>query len=87
MRWLFFEQRGSAILVPFLVLVVFWLSVLFMSFGLFAPHNATAVITLLVSAMAVAGALFLILELDHPFSGLIPISSEPLRNALSILGK
>ena len=87
MRWLFFEQRGSAISVPFLVVVVFWLSVLFMSFGLFAPHNATAVITLLVSAMAVAGALFLILELDHPFSGLIQISSEPLPNALSILGK
>jgi len=67
--------------------VVFWLSMLFVSFGLFAPRNAIAVLTLLISALSVAGALFLILELDHPFSGLIQISSAPLRNALSILGR
>ncbi len=87
MRWLVFEQGGSAISTPFLVVVVFWLSMLFVSFGLFAPRNATAVIVLLVSALSVAGALFLILELDHPFSGLIQISSTPLRNALSVLGR
>ena len=87
MRWLLFEQSGSSISVPFLVVVVFWLSTLFVSFGLFAPRNATAFFTLLISALSVAGALFLILELDHPFSGLIQISSAPLRNALSVLGK
>lgn len=87
MRWLLFAQSGTSISTPFLVVVVFWLSVLFMSFGLFAPRNATAIITLLVAAISVAGALFLILELDHPFSGLIQISSDPVRNALSALGK
>jgi len=86
-RWLLFEQTGSSISTPFLVVVVFWLSMLFVSFGLFAPRNATAVIVLLVSAISVAGALFLILELDHPFSGLIQIPSAPLRNALSLLGR
>jgi hypothetical protein len=86
-RWLLFEQSGSSISMPFLVVVVFWLSVLFVSFGLFAPRNPTAVIALMVSAISVAGALFLILELDHPFSGLIQISSTPLRNALSVLGR
>ena len=86
-RWLLFEQSGSSISTPFLVVVVFWLSMLFVSFGLFAPRNAIAVLTLLISALSVAGALFLILELDHPFSGLIQISSAPLRNALSILGR
>jgi hypothetical protein len=86
-RWLLFEQSGSAISTPFLVVVVFWLSVLFVSFGLFAPRNATAVIVLLVSAVSVAGALYLILELDHPFSGLIQISSSPLRNVAAILGR
>jgi len=86
-RWLLFEQGGSSISTTFLVVVVFWLSVLFVSFGLFAPRNATAVITLLVSAISVAGALFLILELDHPFSGFVQISSAPLRNALSVLGR
>jgi hypothetical protein len=86
-RWLLFEQSGSSISTPFLVVVVFWLSTLFVSFGLFAPRNATAIITLLVSAISVAGALFLILELDHPFSGLIQIPSTPLRSALEVLGK
>jgi hypothetical protein len=86
-RWLLFEQAGSSISTPFLVVVVFWLSMLFVSFGLFAPNNATAVIALLVSAVSVAGALFLILELDHPFSGLIQIPSAPLYNALSVLGR
>ncbi|MBV8139822.1 MAG: DUF4239 domain-containing protein [Deltaproteobacteria bacterium] len=87
MRWLLFEQSGSSISAPFLVVVVFWLSTLFVSFGLFAPRNATAFFTLLISALSVAGALFLILELDHPFSGLIQISSAPLRNALAVLGR
>jgi len=87
MRWLLFAQGGSSISTPFLVVVVFWLSTLFVSFGLFAPRNATAFSTLLISALSVAGALFLILELDHPFSGLIQISSAPLRNALAVLGR
>ena len=85
-RWLLFEQSGTAISTPFLVVIVFWLGMLFVSFGLFAPHNATALVTLLVSAVSVAGAIYLILELDHPFSGLIQISSAPLRNALTVLG-
>ena len=86
-RLLLFAQSGSSISTPFLVIVVFWLSTLFVSFGLFAPRNATAIVTLFVAAISVAGALFLILELDHPFSGLIQIPSTPLRNALSVLGK
>jgi Protein of unknown function (DUF4239) len=85
-RSLLFAQSGSSISAPFLVVVVFWLTVLFVSFGLFAPANATALVTLLVSAISVAAALFLIMELDRPFSGVIQISSAPLRNALSALG-
>jgi hypothetical protein len=86
-RWLLFQQTGSSISTAFLVVVVFWLSVIFASFGLFAPANATAIITLLLCALSVSGALFLILELDHPFDGLIQISSTPLRNALEQLGQ
>jgi hypothetical protein len=61
-RWLLAEQTGSSISMPFLIVVVFWLSILFVSFGLFAPRNTTAVVTLLVSAISVAGAMCLILE-------------------------
>ena len=58
-----------------------------MSFGLFAPNNVTVVATLLVCALSVSGAIFLIFELDRPFQGLIQISSAPFRDAVARLGK
>src|SRR5262249_46446218 len=87
MRWLMYEQGGSSISVPFLVVVVFWLTIIFVSYGLFAPPNATVIATLVVCALSVAGAIFLIEELNRPFQGLIQISSAPLRNALAHLGQ
>lgn len=86
-RWLLFQQAGSSITTAFLVVVVFWLSLIFASYGLFTPINTTTLITLMLCALSVAGALFLILELDHPFDGLIQISSTPLRNALAHMGQ
>jgi hypothetical protein len=86
-RLLLVAQNGTSISITFLVVVVLWLTLLFVSFGLFAPRNATAIVVLLLAALSVSGALFLILELDHPFSGLIQISDAPLRNALAVLGK
>jgi hypothetical protein len=86
-RWLQFAQSTTAISIPLLVLVVFWLSTLFMSFGLFARPNGTVVGSLFLSALSVSGAILLILELYTPYSGLIQISSAPLRTALTHLGK
>ncbi len=86
-RLLLFAQSASSISRPFLVVVVFWLSMLFVSFGLFAPRNGTAIATLLIAAISVAGALFLILDLDQPFTGLLQIPSTPMHMALSALGK
>jgi hypothetical protein len=63
-RALLVEQAGSSIPMPFLVVMVFWLAVIFASFGLFAPRNATVIATLFVCALSVSGAIFLILELD-----------------------
>jgi hypothetical protein len=87
MRWLLFAQKGSSIPTPFLVVMVCWLTLILASFSLFAPSNATVFTTLLVCALAVSSAVFLILELDRPFEGLIHVSSEPLHNALSYLGR
>jgi hypothetical protein len=86
-RWLLFAQKGRSIPIPFLVVMVGWLALIFGSFGLFAPRNAMAFFTLLVCALAVSSAIFLILELDQPFDGMIRISSAPLRNALAQLGR
>lgn len=86
-RFLLTEQRGRSIPMAFLVVLVFWLTILFASFGLFAPRNITVVMTLFLSALSVSGAIFLILQLDQPFAGLIQISSAPLRNAVMLLGQ
>jgi hypothetical protein len=86
-RWLLFSQRGNSIPTPFLVVMVAWLVLILMSFSMFAPPNATVFITLLVCALAVSSAIFLVLELDRPFDGLLQISSAPVHNALAQLGK
>lgn len=86
-RWLMYEQRASSGSVPMLMVLIFWLTALFISFGLFAPRNATVYITLLVSAMSVSFAIFLILELNNPYVGVIRISDAPLRSALAHLGQ
>jgi hypothetical protein len=87
LRSLLVAQSVPSISKPLLVVVVCWLVAIFVSFSLLAPSNATAATALLVSAFSVAGAIFLILELDRPFGGLIQISNEPLRNALIQAGK
>jgi hypothetical protein len=87
LRWLMFEQRGSSVSTALLVIVVFWLTVIFVSFGIFAPPNATVTATLFVCALSVSCAIFLILEMDRPFDGMIRISSVPLRDALAHLGQ
>jgi hypothetical protein len=86
-RWLLFAEAGSSIPTPFLAVMVAWLTLLLASFALFAPRNATVVLTLLVCALAVSSAVFLILELDQPFGGIIEISSAPLETARAQLGR
>jgi hypothetical protein len=68
------------------VVVIFWLTVLFAGFTLFSPINATSATVLAIIALSASGAIFLILELNHPFGGLMQISSAPIRDALGVLG-
>lgn len=86
-RWLLIEQMQNALPVPFLVMLLFWLTMLHMSFGLFAPRNATVLVVLLLCALSVSGAVFLILEMNHPLSGFIKVSSAPMLKALEHLGQ
>lgn len=86
-RLLMYAQRGSSITLPFLIVLVSWLVLLFTGFGLLTPFNGTVITALLIGALSVAGALFLILELDRPYSGLMRISSAPLQGALAQMGQ
>jgi len=86
-RWSAVEQMGSSIPWPFLTILVFWFTVIFASFGLFAPTNGSVIIAMLVSALSVAAAIYLIVEMDQPFGGLIKLSSSPVLTALDQIGR
>jgi hypothetical protein len=77
------QGEDSSVPVAFLVVLMFWLAVLYTGFGLLAPRNATAILVLVLCAISLAAAMFLILDLGRPFEGLIRISSDPLREAQS----
>jgi hypothetical protein len=83
LRSLLAAQSVPSISRPLLIVVICWLVVIFLGFSVLAPPNATATLALTASALSVAGALFLILEFDQPFGGLIRVPSEPLVHALS----
>lgn len=84
-RLLMLAQHVPSIPKPVLIMVGCWLLIIFLYFSLLAPPNSTTVISLTAAAISVAGATFLILELDQPFGGTIRISSEPMVNALNQL--
>ena len=87
MRLLMYEQLGGSVTWPLLAVLIFWVSVLFLGFGLFARSNVTVIVTTSVGAMSVAGAIFLILELNHPYSGFIRLSDAPIRAALNSMNR
>jgi hypothetical protein len=86
-RWLIIEQAQTPLPVAFLGMLIFWLTVLFASLGLLGPRNATASCCLFVCAVSMAGAIYLILEMNRPLEGAVQISPAPLRKALSVIGK
>jgi hypothetical protein len=84
-RWLLTQQVGQGTPKAFVALLVFWLTLLFASFGLFAPRNLTSASTLTLCAVAVAGAIGMILELEQGFGGMVHISAQPMRQAVNAL--
>ena len=86
-RWLMFEQATVGISTPLLVALVVWLTISFASFGVTSPLNATVVGGFCLAALSVSSAIFLILEMYNPYTGMIQISDAPLRAALEQLGR
>jgi hypothetical protein len=87
LRSLLQAQAVPSISMPMLIILVSWLLIIFLGFSVLAPSNPTSMFALIISAVAVSGAIFLILELDQPFGGFLRISSEPMVNALHQFGK
>jgi hypothetical protein len=86
-RWLVLAGTETSVPGPFLVILLFWLTITFASFGLFAPRHATVLAVLFVCALSVGSAVFLVLEMDTPFDGLLKISAAPFRYTLAHLNQ
>ncbi len=86
-RWLSVAAAETSVSVPFFLILVFWLTITVASFGLFAARNATVLAVLFVCALSVGSAVFLLLEMDAPFDGVLKVSAEPLRYALAHLNQ
>jgi hypothetical protein len=86
-RWIVVAALSTSVQFAFLTMLVFWLTITFTTFGVLAPRNRTVVVVLFVCALSVAGAIFLVLEMDSPFDGLITVSPEPMNYALEHMNK
>jgi len=86
MRMLMYEQGTLSISKPLLIIMVFWLTVTFVIWGLLAPPNGTFIAVMLASALSASGAILLILEMYSPYEGIIRVSDAPLRAAIAHLG-
>jgi hypothetical protein len=86
-RWKGLLKLAGSIQLPFLILLIFWLTAIFASIGVFAPRNAHMIATLAVCALSVCGAVFFIVEMDQPFSGMIQIPRSTVAPAFDLLNK
>lgn len=86
-RWKLIEVSHSSMSQPFFAMLTFWLMIIFLSFGLIAPRNALAIVTITLGALSIASAIYVIVDLDSPFTGPIMISSQPMQEALQHLSR
>jgi hypothetical protein len=82
-RWLLIEQSEPSVRPLMLTVLVTWITLIFAGFGLNAPRNATVITAFLICSLAIGGSVFLILQLDSPFDGLMRISSRSIENAMA----
>jgi hypothetical protein len=86
-RWLMYDQTVEPVSAPLLIILILWLTTIFISFGLLAPANLTVAASYFAAALAVSSAILLILEMYSPYTGLLHISSATLRAAVAQLGR
>jgi hypothetical protein len=85
-RWMLIENSHRSLKWPFLTVLLFWLGVIFVIAGLNSPHNSLVLTVALLASLSIASSIYLAFELDSPFSGIIALSSAPLRDALADIG-
>ena len=79
------KQKLDAIPNSLMVLLLFWLVLLFASYGLYSPMHLTSVIFLFLASGAASGAVLLIVELETPHRGFVHLSPDPLQHAVDVM--
>ncbi|WP_321876231.1 bestrophin-like domain [Paraburkholderia bannensis] len=82
-RWRLIEEAHSTLSRPFFVMLTLWLILIFLSFGLISPHNALAMVMIGLGALSISSSIYVIVDLDTPFTGQIVIPSDSMRDALA----
>jgi Protein of unknown function (DUF4239) len=85
-RWKLIEEAHPSIATPFFLVLVSWLVALFVCFGLIAPRNLLAGTIVVIAALSLCSALYVVLDMDTPFTGPVVVASSPMRDALAHLG-
>jgi hypothetical protein len=86
-RWQTAVSVRSSTAVPLMIVETVWATIIFVSFGLLAPHGLKAIISLAVFASAVSSGFFMIEEMNRPFSGVLKVSSFPIREVIKHLAQ
>ena len=86
-RWLMIEQAQRELPKAFVVILLLWLTVLYVCYGLITPKNGTVRVVFLVSSISIAAAIFLIMEMNTPLSGVIKVSGKPLYQAQKVISR
>ena len=88
LRWLVMSQQtATAPLLPVFILILLSTVAIFASFALYVQPNPTVITMLALTALAIAGATFLIVELNSPFHGLLQIPSQGAHLVMQMLGQ
>lgn len=85
LRWALVEQSEGNIPTPLIVMLVTWLMLIFASFGYRAPRNGIVVATVVAAAALIAGSIYLVLDMNMPFSGPIQVSPAPMQRAIAYM--
>ena len=85
-RWVMLERASNTLPVPFLVLLFFWLAVLFAGFGILSPRNTTIHAAFAICGLSMAGAIYMIMEMNSPLDGTLRVTTAPLKIALTVMG-
>ena len=86
-RWVMIERATNKLPFAFLILLFFWLATLFAGFGILSPRNLTIDCAFIICALSMAGAVYLIIEMNEPLDGTVRVSADPLKTALSVMGE